>query len=371
MTTLFDPLQAGELRLANRVAVAPCTRNRSPGGVPTAMNAEYYRQRAGNGLIITEGTAISQQGQGYAHVPGLYSAAQLAGWQQVTDAVHEQGGCIVTQLWHVGRVSHVSLQADGGNPVAPSAITAHSRTYIVDPQTGAGQFAATSAPRALQREELPAIIERFAQAARDAVQVAGFDGVELHGANGYLIDQFLKDGSNQRSDDYGTSPQNRIRFAVQAVQAVVDAVGGGRTGIRLSPVTPANDIHDSRPQPLFELLLQALAPLNLAYIHVIEGATGGPRTIEDRPFDYAAFKAAYRNAGGRGAWMVNNGYTGEMARDAVASGRADIVAFGKDAIANPDLAERFRRGVALNAWDKATFYGGSAKGYIDYPALGG
>jgi len=369
MTTLFDPLQAGDLHLANRIAMAPCTRNRSPGGIPVAMNAEYYAQRAGNGLLITEGTAISHQGQGYADVPGLYTPEQLAGWRRVTDAVHAKGGCIVTQLWHVGRVSHVSLQPHGQAPVAPSAITAQSRTFILDEQTGAGHFAPTSEPRALLLDELPAIIETYARAAHDAVHVAGFDGVELHGANGYLIDQFLKDGSNHRTDAYGGSVENRIRFAVQAVRAAVDAVGGGRVGIRLSPVTPANDARDSHPQALFERLVQALAPLGLAYIHVIEGATGGPRVIEDRPFDNAAFKAAYRNAGGTGAWMVNNGYTREMALQAVASGAADVVAFGRDAIANPDLAERLKRGAPLTAWDKTTFYGGTSKGYTDYPAL--
>jgi len=369
MTTLFDPLQAGDLHLANRIAMAPCTRNRSPGGIPVAMNAEYYAQRAGNGLLITEGTAICHQGQGYADVPGLYTPEQLAGWRRVTDAVHAKGGCIVTQLWHVGRVSHVSLQPHGQAPVAPSAITAQSRTFILDEQTGAGHFAPTSEPRALLLDELPAIIEPSARAAHDAVHVAGFDGVELHGANGYLIDQFLKDGSNHRTDAYGGSVENRIRFAVQAVRAAVDAVGGGGVGIRLSPVTPANDARDSHAQALFERLVQALAPLGLAYIHVIEGATGGPRVIEDRPFDNAAFKAAYRNAGGTGAWMVNNGYTREMALQAVASGAADVVAFGRDAIANPDLAQRLKRGAPLNAWDKTTFYGGTSKGYTDYPAL--
>ena len=369
MTTLFDPLQAGALHLANRVAMAPCTRNRSPGAIPVAMNAEYYAQRAGNGLLITEGTAISHQGQGYADVPGLYAPEQLAGWRRVTDAVHARGGCIVTQLWHVGRVSHVSLQPGGEAPVAPSAITAKSRTYILDAQTGAGHFAPTSEPRALAQGELPAIIDAYARAAHDAVHVAGFDGVELHGANGYLIDQFLKDASNHRTDEYGGSIAHRIRFAVQAVRAVVDAVGGERTGIRLSPVTPSNDVRDDNPQPLFERLMRELAPMELAYIHVIEGATGGPRVIEDRPFDYAAFKAAYRDAGGRGAWMVNNGYTREMALQAVAGGDADIVAFGRDAIANPDLAERLRRAAPLNAWDKTTFYGGTSKGYTDYPAL--
>ncbi|QXL83867.1 alkene reductase [Comamonas sp. NLF-1-9] len=369
MTTLFDPLQTGKFSLANRVAMAPCTRNRSPGGVPVALNAEYYAQRAEMGLLITEGTAITAQGQGYAHVPGLYTPEQLAGWQKVTRAVHERGGCIVTQLWHVGRVSHTSLQPDCAAPVAPSAITAQARTFILDAGSGQGHFAPTSPPRALASHELPALVQDFARAARAAVQEAGFDGVELHGANGYLLDQFLKDGANQRSDDYGGSIAARMRFMLEVVQAVAAAVGGGRVGIRLSPVTPANDIHDSQPQPLFEQLARSLAPLSLAYIHVIEGATGGARELAERPFDYAALKAAYRDAGGRGAWMVNNGYTRAMAMEAVASGRADIVAFGRDAIANPDLVRRLRLGAALNPWDKSSFYGGGARGYTDYPAL--
>lgn len=368
MTTLFDPLQAGALHLSNRIAMAPCTRNRSPGGVPRAMNVRYYEQRAGAGLIITEGTAISHQGQGYAHVPGLYEAAQLAGWRQVTDAVHARGGRIVTQIWHVGRVSHVALQPGGAAPVAPSAVTAVSRTYVVDAD-GQGHFLPTSEPRALRSEELPALVQSFADAARNAVEVAGFDGVEIHGANGYLIEQFIKDGANLRTDDWGGSIEHRIRFAVEVARAVADAVGGDRVGIRLSPVTPSNGIHESQPQAVYDRLAQALGPLGLAYIHVVEGATGGPREVEGSPFDYAAFKRAYRDAGGRGAWMVNNGYTRDMALRAVESGAADIVAFGKDYIANPDLAERLRRNAALNAWDKASFYGGDEKGYTDYPAL--
>lgn len=367
MTTLFDPLQAGALHLSNRIAMAPCTRNRSPGGIPRAMNVRYYEQRAGAGLLITEGTAISHQGQGYADVPGLYEAAQLAGWRQVTDAVHARGGRIVTQLWHVGRVSHTTLQPNGAAPVAPSALVAHSRTYVRT-DDGKGQFLPTSVPRALTLEELPGIVRDFADAARNAVEVAGFDGVELHGANGYLLEQFLKDGANQRTDAYGGGAEQRLRFMVEVTRAVAEAVGGGRVGIRLSPVTPANGIHESRPQEVYCLLARALAPLGLAYLHVIEGATGGPREVEGSPFDYAAFKRTYREAGGTGAWMVNNGYTREMALHAVESGAADIVSFGKDYIANPDLAERLRRGVALNAWDKTTFYGGDEKGYIDYPA---
>ena len=369
MPTLFDPIQAGDLHLANRIAMAPLTRNRSPQAVPRDITATYYAQRASAGLLITEGTAITHQGQGYSDVPGLYGTEQLDGWKRVTQAVHARGGKIVTQLWHVGRVSHTALQPEGGAPVAPSAVRAQSQTYLVDAASGQGQFVPTSEPRALAAEELPDIVHAFAAAARNAVQTAGFDGVEIHGANGYLLDQFLKDGANQRKDDYGGGIANRVRLMVEVTRAVVDAIGGGRVGIRLSPVTPANDIRDSDPQPLFEHLARELAPLGLAFIHVIEGATGGPREVEGRPFDYAAFKNAYRSAGGRGAWMVNNGYDRDMAQEALASGRADIVAFGRAFISNPDLVERLRRGAPLNAWDKTTFYGGGEHGYIDYPAL--
>ena len=369
MPTLFDPIQAGDLHLANRIAMAPLTRNRSPRAVPRDITATYYAQRASAGLLITEGTAISHQGQGYADVPGLYATEQLDGWKRVTAAVHARGGRIVTQLWHVGRVSHRALQPGGAAPVAPSPIVAKSKTYLVDPETGAGRFEPTSEPRELDASELPGIVHAFAAAARNAVETAGFDGVEIHGANGYLLDQFLKTGANQRTDDYGGSIENRARLMLEVTRAVADAVGPGRVGLRLSPVTPANDIVDANPQPLYEYLARQLAPLGLAYVHVIEGATGGPREVEGRPFDYAAFKAAYREAGGRGAWMVNNGYDRDMAQEAVASGRADIVAFGRAFISNPDLVERLRRGAPLNAWDQTTFYGGGEHGYIDYPAL--
>ena len=368
MSTLFDPIQAGDLQLSNRIAMAPLTRNRSPRTVPGELTATYYAQRASAGLLVSEGTPISQQGQGYADVPGLYLPEQLEGWKRVTQAVHARGGKIVAQLWHVGRVSHTSLQPGGAAPVAPSAVTAQSKTYLIDAATGQGGFFPTSTPRALDAEELPGIVQAYANAARNAVQ-AGFDGVEIHGANGYLLDQFLKDGANQRTDAWGGSVENRARLLVQVVQAVADAIGAGKTGLRLSPVTPANDISDSQPQPLFEHVARQLAPLGLAFIHVIEGATGGPREVEGRPFDYAAFKAAYRDAGGRAAWIVNNGYTRDMALQAVASGHADMVAFGRDFISNPDLVERLRQGAPLNAWQRETFYGGGAEGYTDYPTL--
>jgi len=366
MTTLFDPIQAGDLKLANRIVMAPLTRNRSPNAVPRDITATYYAQRASAGLLITEATAISQQGQGYADVPGLYGTEQLDAWKHVTDAVHAKGGKIVVQLWHVGRISHTELQPGKGKPVAPSAIAAKAKTVLI--KDGVPTFTETSEPRALEASELPGIVHAYAAAARNAIETAGFDGVELHAANGYLLDQFLKNGSNKRTDDYGGSIENRARLLLEATRAVVDAVGGGRTGIRLSPVTPANDVRDDNPQPLFEYVVRQLAKLGLAYIHVIEGATGGPRVIEDRPFDYEALKAAYRTAGGKGAWMVNNGYDKPLAEQALKEGD-DLVAFGKPFISNPDLVRRLREGAPLNAWDTNTFYGGGFKGYIDYPAL--
>ncbi|MBT9553906.1 MAG: alkene reductase [Hydrogenophaga sp.] len=367
MTSLFDPLQAGGLHLANRIVMAPLTRNRAPDAIPTPLMAEYYAQRASAGLLITEATAITQQGQGYADVPGLYGTEQLDGWKRVTKAVHDAGGTIVTQLWHVGRVSHTDLQPHFGKPVAPSAIRAHTKTVLI--KDGVPTFVDTSEPRALDAEEIPGIVQDYRHAALNAI-AAGFDGVEIHAANGYLIDQFLKTGSNQRKDDYGGSVTNRARLLLEVVAAVTDAIGGARTGIRLSPVTPANDVVDADPQPLFDHVVRKLAPYQLAYVHLIEGATGGPRELPDRPFDYAGLKASYRAAGGQGAWMVNNGYDLTLAQQALADG-ADLVAFGKTYIANPDLVARLRAGGPFNAPDKATFYGGGAKGYTDYPPLEG
>ena len=372
MTTLFEPVQAGGLHLATRIAMAPLTRNRAPGAIPNARMARYYRQRAnpatGAGLIITEATAISHQGQGYADVPGIWSAEQVAAWKQVTDAVHAEGGKIVVQLWHVGRVSHTSLQPGGAAPVAPSAITAKTKTVLL--VDGQAQFVETSAPRALEASELPGIVQDYRRAAANAI-AAGFDGVEVHAANGYLIDQFLRSGSNQRSDAYGGSVENRARFLHEVMQAVVAEIGGGRTGIRLSPVTPANDASDDLPQPLFEHVVRQLAPLGLAYVHVIEGSTGGPRDHQQgpTPFDYAALRQAYRQAGGQGAWMVNNGYDLPLAEQSLAGG-SDLVAFGRPFIANPDLGARLKQGGPFNTLDRATLYGGGDAGYLDYPPLG-
>ena len=369
-TSLFTPVQLGALNLPNRVVMAPLTRNRAPGAVPTALMQTYYSQRASAGLLITEATAISHQGQGYADVPGLYTPEQVLAWQAVTAAVHAAGGKIVTQLWHVGRVSHTSLQPGGGAPVAPSAIAAQTKTVLLD--HGVPRFEATSVPRALELDELPGIVADYRRAARAALE-AGFDGVEIHAANGYLLDQFLKTGANQRTDAYGGPIENRARLLLEVVAAVCDEIGAERTGIRLSPVTPANDIVDADPQPLFEHVLRQLATHKLAFVHVIEGSTGGPRELPERPFDYAAAKAAYRAAGGAAAWMVNNGYTRELADAVVADPTlptgADLVSFGRPFIANPDLVERLRRNGPYNEGQRATYYGGGAAGYTDYPAL--
>lgn len=371
MKNLFEPCQAGDLQLATRIVMAPLTRNRAPHALANALMAEYYSQRAnpatGAGLIITEATAISQQGQGYADVPGIWSAEQVSAWQPVTEAVHQKGGKIVMQLWHVGRISHTSLQPNQQAPVAPSAITANSKTVLLE--NGVASFVPTSAPRALRLDEIPGIVLDYQRAAKNAI-AAGFDGIEVHAANGYLIDQFLRADSNHRTDAYGGSIENRSRFLKEVMQAVCDAIGARRCGIRISPVTPANDASDASPQALFEHVAAFLGSLDLAYVHTIEGSTGAARDFQqgDVPFDYAALKKAYQNAGGKGAWMLNNGYDRDLA-DAAVSSSADLIAFGKAFIANPDLAVRLQQKGPYNTPDRTTFYGGQEKGYTDYPFL--
>ncbi len=361
MATLFDPILIGELSLANRIVMAPLTRNRAPGTVPTPLMAEYYAQRAdpatGAGLIVSEATQISPQGQGYADTPGIHSAEQVAAWRQVTAAVHARGGRIVCQLWHVGRISHMALQPGGAPPVSSTARPAASRV-LVD-----GSFVPCSVPRALRSDELPGIVADYAHAARRAMD-AGFDGVEIHAANGYLIEQFLRDSINGRSDDWGGAPDARLRLLTEAVGAVCGAVGAGRTGLRLSPVTPANDAaQDSDPQALYGRAVQRVSDLGLAYLHVVEGATGGAR--DHAPFDYAALRRPFP-----GAWMLNNGYDRSMALEAVSTGRADLVAFGRPFIANPDLGRRLRDGLPWSDGNRKTYYGGGAAGYTDYPVAG-
>jgi N-ethylmaleimide reductase len=354
---LFEPYKLGPITLPNRAVMAPLTRNRAVAGmVPSPLAVEYYAQRASAGLLITEASQISQQGQGYQDTPGIYSKQQVAGWRKVTDRVHARGGRIFIQIWHVGRVSHTSLQPNDGAPVAPSAIRAKSKTFV------GGTFTDISEPRALKLEEIPGIIEDFRRGAANALE-AGFDGVEIHGANGYLLDQFAKDGTNKRSDAYGGSIENRARLMLEVTKAVAAEAGPERTGIRISPVTPANDISDTNPQPLFEHIVDQFTALKLAYIHVIEGATGGPRDIA--PFDYGSLRKRFK-----GAYMANNGYDLALANKVLAADEADLIAFGKLFISNPDLVERLKRGAPLNPFDKATFYGGGAKGYTDYPVLG-
>ncbi|GAB1595690.1 alkene reductase [Lysobacter claricitrinus] len=356
--SLFDPIRIGALDLANRVVMAPLTRSRAVEGlVPSPLAVDYYGQRASAGLIITEATQINPLAQGYISTPGLFTAAQIEGWRKVTDEVHRRGGRIVVQLWHVGRISHTSLLPPGEVPVAPSAVRANTKTFTPE------GFVDVSEPRALAIEEIPGIVADFAAAARNVID-AGFDGVEIHAANGYLIDQFMRDRTNLRDDAYGGSIENRTRFLHEVTAAVVKAIGADRVGVRLAPVTGSNDIADSNPQPLFERAVERLDALNVAYVHVVEGATGGPRDVQT--FDYESLRSRFR-----GAWIVNNGYDLDMAQAAVRQGRADAVAFGRLFISNPDLVRRFREGAALAEPDPDTFYSGGAKGYVDYPSLPG
>jgi N-ethylmaleimide reductase len=354
---LFTPFKLGEFELPNRIVLAPLTRNRATRGTdaPNALNVEYYRQRASAGLIVTEASQISQQGQGYIWTPGIYSGEQVEGWRGVTKAVHEAKGHIFVQLWHVGRISHTSLQPGGGQPVAPSAIRAKTKTFV---ESG---FVDVSEPRALDSEEIPLIVRDYVQAAENAVR-AGFDGVEIHAANGYLLDQFMKDGTNHRTDSYGGSIENRVRLTLEVTDAILRVLPKGKVGIRISPVSPANDAEDSHPDKVFFYLIEELNKRGIAYVHAIEGATGGPRN--NRPFDFVALRKAFH-----GAYMANNGYNRDLAIETVEKDNADLIAFGVPFIANPDLVARLRANAPLNTPDKATFYGGGAEGYTDYPFL--
>lgn len=355
-TSLFAPYTLGDITLSNRIVMAPLTRNRAAAGlVPGPQTAEYYTQRASAGLIISEASQISQQGQGYQDTPGIYTQDQVAGWRVVTDAVHAAGGKIFLQLWHVGRISHVDLQKDGAAPVAPSAIPAKGKTFVNN------GFVEVSEPRALELKELPGIVADYRKAAAHAIK-AGFDGVEIHGANGYLLDQFAKDGANHRTDAYGGSVENRARLMLEVATAVTEEIGAGRTGIRLSPVSPANGISCSDPQAQFDYIVRELDKLGLVYLHIVEGATGGAR--DNAPFDYDALRAAFRNT-----YIANNGYDLSLAQQKLAENKADLIAFGRPFIANPDLVKRLKTGAALAEPDRATMYGGGAKGYTDYPAL--
>jgi N-ethylmaleimide reductase len=352
---LFAPIEVGLLPLKNRVVMAPLTRSRAAkGNVPTALNALYYAQRASAGLIISEATQVSAQGQGYIATPGIHSDEQICGWRLVTKAVHAAGGHMVLQLWHVGRISHPSFQPGGGLPVAPSAIRPEAQAFT------ARGFEPIPTPRTLSEEEIPGIVEEYAQAASNAL-AAGFDGVEVHAANGYLIDQFLRDRTNRRTDRYGGSVENRARFLVDAVDAGAARVGSARVGVRISPQNTQNDIGDSNPQTLFNYVASQLAGRNLAYLHVIEGDTSGKPVP---PFDYRALKRLFG-----GLVIANNGFDKQRANTAIADGEADLVAFGKPFIANPDLVVRLLLDAPLMPVNRDTLYGGAEEGYTDYPML--
>jgi len=355
-TDLFSPLKLGRLELPNRIVMAPLTRNRAgAGNVPQPINVTYYCQRASAGLIITEATPISLMGHGYPATPGIHSAEQIAGWKRVTDAVHAKGGRMFLQLWHVGRVSHPSLLPDSAQPVAPSAIKPAGQAFTYQ---GLQDFVT---PRALATDEIAGVIEDYRNAAKNALE-AGFDGVEIHAANGYLLDQFLRDGSNQRTDQHGGSIVNRTRLLLEVTAAVCKVWGAERVGVRISPINPFNDMHDSHPQALFNQVAESLNPFGLAYLHVVEAAIGEAGVLP--PFDFAELRRCFH-----GNYMANGGYDKARANAAIAQGRADCVAFGVPYIANPDLVERFRIDAPLNAADQSTFYGGGEQGYTDYPAL--
>lgn len=350
---LFSPVSIGGLTLPNRIAMAPMTRNRAPNGMPTALMAEYYGQRAAAGLIVTEGAQISGQGIGYPATPGIHNKAQAEGWRAITDAVHAKGGHIFVQLWHCGRISHPDYHG-GEPPVAPSAIRPAGQAFTY---TGLQDFVT---PRALSTGEIPGIVAQYRHAARIAMQ-AGFDGVEIHSANGYLLDQFLRDGSNEREDNYGGSIPNRARLLLQVTQAVCDEIGGDKVGVRISPINAFNDMHDSDPQALFNHVAEALSTIGPACLHVVEVSMTGEN---DDSVDMRQIRRRFN-----GIYIANGGYDRARGDAAIASGNADIVAFGVPCLANPDLVERLRINAPLNKPDQATFYGGDAKGYTDYPAL--
>jgi len=363
---LFSPVKVGPYELPNRIVMSPMTRSRSgPGGVPTTLIALHYEQRASAGLIVTEAAQVSLSGVGYPFTPGIHNDEQAEGWKVVTDTVHSKGGRIFCQLFHAGRISVPPLQPEGEQPVAPSAIAPEGEAWTPE---GMVPF---PVPRELEKEEIEQVVESFRHAAEFAV-TAGFDGVELHSANGYLPDQFLRDGTNRRTDDYGGPPKNRIRFVMEVLEAMAGVWGADRVGIHISPGNPFNSMKDSDPASLFTTLVEAIAPLGLAYLHVSEINLDEPGNHKE-----ANYNAGPNEITGRlreifpGPYITNGGYDGASAQRMLSSGWADLVSFGRHFISNPDLPERLKKGAELNPLDPETLYGGEEKGYTDYPFLGG
>ncbi|MGY2491787.1 alkene reductase [Cupriavidus sp. CP313] len=354
---LFSPLRLGPYALPNRMVMAPLTLSHADDDdVPSDLATTYYARRASAGLIITEATHVSQQGKGYMGTPGIYSEAQVRQWRRITDAVHAAGGRIFAQIWHVGRVSHPRLQPGHALPVAPSAVRPDGRLYVND------GFVPLETPRALETNEIPGIIEQFRDGARNALR-AGFQGVEIHAANGYLLDQFLRDKTNHRTDAYGGSIENRARLLLEVTRAVIDIWGRDRVGVRISPLATFNDIADSDPESLFTYVAQQVGALRVAYLHVVEGARGAKREVPGG-FDPRRLRLAFN-----GVYIANNCYGYHDGMSAIDGGHADLVSYGRLFLSNPDLVERFRTGAALNPPDQETFHGGGANGYTDYPTL--
>lgn len=355
--TLLAPIKVGSLNLKNGIVMAPCTRNRAGEGlVPVEMNVEYYRQRASAGLIISEGSQIAHEAAGYPNTPGIYNQQQVDGWKKVTDAVHEKGGKIVLQLWHCGRVSHSTLLPNGMLPQAPSEIVPEGEVITYD---GMRPY---ETPHALTLGEIQDVIEMYKKAAQNSLD-AGFDGVEVHGANGYLLDQFLRDGTNHRDDIYGGSIENRSRLLLEVVEAVSGIWGADRVGVRLSPLQPFNDIKDSNPEATFTYAVKALNKFGLAYLHITEMGTEAPG-VAGPDFDLGMLRPLWN-----GIYMTNSEYNFETGNAALQNGEADLISFGKLFISNPDLVERFSVNAPLNEFDASTFYGGDEHGYTDYPFM--
>jgi N-ethylmaleimide reductase len=360
---MFTPVSLGAIQLKNRLVMAPLTRMRAvDGDVPSPLAKTYYAQRASAGLIITEATQISSLGKGYPATPGIYSPEQTAAWQEIVAAVHAKGGSIVAQLWHVGRISHSSLHPEQGLPEAPSAIAATGQTYGAD-----WKLHDYETPKAMSTEDIDRLLKEFEVAAQNA-KAAGFDGIEIHSANGYLLDQFLQDKTNQRIDQYGGSIENRLRLLGQVIETVSKVFPSDRVGVRLSPYGTFNDIGDSDPVALFTAVMTMLNSYHLAYVHMIEpratSAGGGDQVNEDAPITSEIFRAAFQ-----GKFITAGGYDQAMGEKVLEDGLADAVAYGRLYIANPDLAERFQQGALLNPYNRATFYGGNEVGYTDYPTL--